>query len=59
MAKKLQISSENIQRANSYGNQATISIDYRKAISVILVDEASLDDDQIAALPGTNRQTFS
>jgi len=57
MARKLQISSENIQRAQQLRDQATTITDYRKAISVILVAELSLDADQIADLLGTSRRT--
>jgi len=57
MARQLQISSEDIQRAQQLWDQATTVADYRKALSVILVAELSLDADQIADLLGTSRRT--
>ena len=57
MARQLQISSEDIQRAQQLRDQATTVADYRKALSVILVAELSLDADQIADLLGTSRRT--
>ena len=57
MARQLQISSEDIQRAQQLRDQATTVTDYRKALSLILVAELSLDADRIAGLLGTSRRT--
>ena len=57
MARQVQISSEDIQRAKQLRDQATTIADYRKALSVILVAELSLDAEQTADLLGTSRRT--
>jgi hypothetical protein len=57
MAKQLQISNKDIQRAKQLRDQATTVADYRKALSVILVAELSIDAYQIADLLGTSRWT--
>jgi hypothetical protein len=57
MARQVQISSEDIQRAKQLRDQATTVADYRKALSLILVAELSLDADQTADLLGTSRRT--
>jgi len=57
MARQVQISSEDIQRAKQLRDQATTIVDYRKALSVILVAELSLDAEQTADLLGTSRRT--
>ena len=57
MARQLQISSEDIQRAQQLRDQATTVADYRKALSLILVAELSLNADQTADLLGTSRRT--
>ena len=56
MARQVQISSEDIQRAKQLRDQATTIADYRKALSVILVAELSLDAEQTADLLGTSRR---
>ena len=57
MARQVQISSKDIQRAQQLRDQATTFADYRKAISLILVAELSLDANRIADLLGTSRRT--
>lgn len=57
MARQVQISSEDIQRAKQLREQATTVAEYRKALSVILIAELSLDADQTADLLGTSRRT--
>jgi uncharacterized protein YukE len=57
MARKIQITVEEIQRAKQYRDQATTIADYRKALSVILSAELDLDAEQIAELLGTSRRT--
>jgi Winged helix-turn helix len=57
MARQVQISSEDIQRAQQLRDQATTVADYRKALSLILVAQLNLDADQIADLLGTSRRT--
>jgi hypothetical protein len=57
MARKIQISNEDIQRAKLLRDQATTVADYRKALSVIVAAELSLDADQTADLLGTSRRT--
>ena len=57
MAKKIQFSIEDIQRAKQLRDQATTIADYRKALSVILPAEFSIDSEQTAELLGTSRRT--
>jgi hypothetical protein len=57
MARKIQISIEEIQRAKQLRDQATTVAEYRKALSVILPVELSIDADQTAELLGTSRRT--
>jgi hypothetical protein len=57
MARQIQISIEEIQRAKQLRDQATTVADYRKALSVILSSELDLDAEQIAELLGTSRRT--
>ena len=57
MARHIQISIEDIQRAKQLRDQATTLAEYRKALSVILPAELSIDADKTAALLGTSRRT--
>jgi hypothetical protein len=57
MAKKIQISIEDIQRAKQLRDQATTIAEYRNALSVILPAELSIDAEQTAELLGTSRRT--
>lgn len=57
MARQIQISIEEIQRAKQLRDQATTIVAYRKALSVILAAEHGLDADQTADLLGTSRRT--
>ena len=57
MAKQIQISIEDIQRAKQLRDQATTVVAYRKALCVILPAELSIDADKTAELPGTSRRT--
>ena len=57
MARKIQISIEDIQRAKQLRDQATTIAAYRKALSVILPAEFSIDAEQTAELLGTSRRT--
>jgi hypothetical protein len=57
MARKIQISIEEIQRAKQLRDQATTVAEYRKALSVILSVEFSIDADLTAELLGTSRRT--
>ncbi len=57
MARKIQISIEDIQRAKQLRDQATTIAEYRKALSVILPAEFSIDAEQTAELLGTSRRT--
>ncbi len=57
MARQIQISSEEVQRAKQLRDQATTVAEYRKALSVILPAELSIDADLTAELLGTSRRT--
>src|SRR5665647_1074580 len=57
MARQTQISIEDIQRAKQLRDQATTIAEYRKALSVILPAEFSIDAEQTADLLGTSRRT--
>ena len=57
MARQIQISFEEIQRAKQLRDQATTVAEYRKALSVILPAELSIDADLTAELLGTSRRT--
>ncbi|MEN6321296.1 MAG: winged helix-turn-helix domain-containing protein [Syntrophaceae bacterium] len=57
MARQIQISIKDIQRAKQLRDQATTVATYRKALSVILSAELHLDADQTANLLGTSRRT--
>ena len=57
MASQNQISMEDLQRAKQLRDQATTAAEYRKALSVILTAELSMDAEQIAELLGTSRRT--
>jgi hypothetical protein len=57
MARQNRILVEDIQRAKQLREQATTVAEYRKALSLILAAELSLDADQIADLLGTSRRT--
>jgi hypothetical protein len=57
MARQIQISIEDIQRAKQLRDQATTIAEYRKALSVILAAEHGLDADRTAELLGTSRRT--
>lgn len=57
MARHNKILIEDIQRAKKLRDQATTITEYRKALSLILAVELSLDADQIADLLGTSRRT--
>ena len=57
MARQIQVSAEDIQRAKQLRDQATTVAEYRKALCVILPAELSIDADQTAELLGTSRRT--
>jgi hypothetical protein len=57
MARHVEISKEDVQRAKHLRDQATTVAEYRKALSVILVAELSLDAERVADLLGTSRRT--
>ena len=57
MARQIQITTEDIQRAKQLRDQATTVAEYRKALCVILPAELSLDADRTAELLGTSRRT--
>lgn len=57
MARRIQLSAEDIQRAKQLRGQASTVAEYRKALSVILPAELSIDADQTAGLLGTSRRT--
>ena len=57
MARQIQISIEDIQRAKQLRDQAATVAEYRKALSVILPAELSIDAAQTAELLGTSRRT--
>lgn len=57
MARRVQISSEEIQQAKQLRDRATTISEYRKALSVILAAEVGLDADQTADVLGTSRRT--
>ncbi|MFH1235487.1 MAG: winged helix-turn-helix domain-containing protein [Parcubacteria group bacterium] len=57
MARQIQISIEEIQRAKQLRDQATTVAEYRKALSVLLPAELSIDADLTAELLGTSRRT--
>jgi hypothetical protein len=57
MARQNKISIEDIQRAKQLRDQATTVAEYRKALSMILAAELSLNADQTADLLGTSRRT--
>ena len=57
MARQTQIGIGEIQRAKQLRAQATTVAEYRKALSVILPAELSLDADRTAELLGTSRRT--
>jgi len=57
MARQIQISFDEMQRAKQLRDQATTVAEYRKALSVILPAELSIDADLTAELLGTSRRT--
>jgi hypothetical protein len=57
MARQVQISIDDIRRARQLRDQATTISEYRKALSVILPAELSLDAERTAELLGTSRRT--
>ncbi len=57
MARRVQISREEIQQAKQLRDRATTIAEYRKALSVILAAEVGLDADQTADVLGTSRRT--
>ena len=57
MARHVEIRDEDVQRAKHLRDQATTVAEYRKALSVILVAELSLDAEKVADLLGTSRRT--
>jgi hypothetical protein len=57
MARQIQVSAEDIQRAKQLRDQATTVAEYRKALCVILPSELSIDADQTAVLLGTSCRT--
>ena len=57
MARQIQVSAEDIQRAKQLRDQATTVAEYRRALCVILPAELSLGADRTAALLGTSRRT--
>jgi len=58
MARQVIISSEEIQRAKQLRDQATSMVEYRKALSVIMVAELGLTADHVADILGTSRRTI-
>jgi len=57
MARQIQISIEDIQRAKQLRDQATTVAEYRKALSIIIPAELGIDADLTAELLGTSRRT--
>jgi hypothetical protein len=57
MARQVQIGIDDIQRAKQLRDQATTIAEYRKALSVILPAELSIDAERTAELLGTSRRT--
>jgi hypothetical protein len=57
MARQVQISIDDIQRAKQLRDQASTIAEYRKALSVILPAELSIDAERTAELLGTSRRT--
>ena len=57
MARKTQISEEEISRAKQLRDAAKSIADFRKALSVILAAELDLDADRTADILGTSRRT--
>ena len=57
MARQIQVSAEDIQRAKQLRDQATTVAEYHKALCVILPAELSIDADQTAEFLGTSRRT--
>lgn len=57
MARKTDISPDEIQKAKQLRDHATSISDYRKALSVILIAEHGFDADQAAEALGTSRRT--
>ena len=58
MARQIQLSIEDIQRAKQLRDEATTVAEYRKALSVILPAELNIDAEQTAELLGTSRRTI-
>ena len=58
MARTVQYSIEEIQRAKQLRDQARTVVDYRKALSVILVTEHGLSAEQTAEILGTSRRSI-
>jgi len=57
MARKVQISKEEILQAKQLRDNAKTVADFRKALAVILAFELGLDADQAADILGTSRRT--
>lgn len=58
MARRARISNEEVQRAKQLRDRATTIPEYRKALSVILAAEVSLDAHRTADVLGTSRRTI-
>ena len=58
MARQARISNEEVQRARQLRDRATTIAEYRKALSVILTAEVSLDAHKTADVLGTSRRTI-
>lgn len=57
MARQVDIRDDDMQRAKQLRDQATTVVEYRKALSVILVVELNLDAEKIADILGASRRT--
>lgn len=58
MARRVQFSREEIQRAKQLRDQSSTIAEYRKALSVVMVAELGLDADRAAEILGISRRTI-
>ena len=58
MARRVQFSREEIQRAKQLRDQSSTIAEYRKALSVLMVAELGLDADGAAEILGISRRTI-
>lgn len=58
MARRVQFSREEIQRAKQLRDQSSTIAEYRKALSVLMVAELGLDADRAAEILGISRRTI-